>query len=182
MAATVKRNIELYATADGKPASVVRGKIAATQGILIPNSLLYLSTSGTWKAADTSDGSGDVVHGLLVGLDDSSATWPITAALAGNTVIKVQLIDADDLYAVYVENAGTDAAMSEAYKGIEYGLTISTTPGQVGYATLNIANSNDTVSVVEAMANVETAKAAAADSPGVAIVKFLAAAIEAEKA
>lgn len=182
MSATVKKNIELFATADGKPPSVVRGKIAGTQGILIPNSLLYLSQSGTWKAADTSDGTGDVVHGLFVGLDDTSSTWPIAAALTANTVIKVQLIDTEDLYAVYVENGGSDAAMSDSYKGNEYGLTISATAGQVGYVTMNVANSNDTVTVVDALANLETAKAAAADSPGVAIVKFLAAAVEAEKA
>lgn len=182
MAATVKKNIELYATADGAAPEIVRGKIAATQGVLIPNAPLYLSTSGTWKAADTSDGTGDVIHGLFVGLDDTSATWPITAALAGDTAIKVLVVDPADKFVVYVENNDSDAAITEASKGNEYGLRIATGTGKVGYTTLDLNNSNDTVVVKEVMQNVEIAKAAAADNPGRAIVQFLNAAVEAEKA
>ena len=75
MAATVKKNIWLFQTGDGVAPEVRSNqKIAVSQGILIPNSPLYLSTSGVWKAADTSDATGDVVHGLFVGLGNPTST------------------------------------------------------------------------------------------------------------
>ena len=183
MAATVKRQIALYATGDGKPVDIVRGKIAASQGILVPGSGLYLSTSGTWKACDTSDGS-DAWHGFFVGLDDTSAAWKITAELAANTVIKIALIDPHDLYAVYfcTGTAGSDIAAAVTNKGIKYGLDVGAASGYVGHVLLDVTNSNDTVLVVDVLSEVETAKAAAADSPGVGIVKFLDAVVTAEKA
>ena len=183
MAATVKKNIWLFQTDDGVAPEVrANQKIAVSQGILIPNSPMYLSTSGVWKAASTSDATGDVFHGLFVGLGNPTSTWPITAALAANTEIQVLIIDTADYYAVYCESSGTDAAAAQANIGNEYGLTVSTTSGEVGYTTLNTGNSNDTVVVKQVMGNIDPTKHDLTTAPGIAIVQFLRAAVEAEKA
>jgi len=182
MAATVKKQIKLLSSDDGIAATEEIGLMAASQGILIPGALLYLSMSGTWKAADTSDGSDDVVHGVFAGLVNKGSTWPITAQLAASTKILVKRITTRQLFAVYCEDNGTDSAVAQANVGNEYGLRISTTAAQVGYATLDVNNSNDTVVVVDIMSNRESCKYTTSDAPGVAVVRFLAAAIEAEKA
>lgn len=182
MAATVKKQIWLYSTDDGVAPTEEIGLIAASQGILIPGSLMYLSQSGTWKAADTSDGTGDVVQGVFAGLVNKASTWPLTAELAANTKILVKRITTRQVFAVYCENGGTDSAIAQANIGNEYGLTISTTAGEVGYATMNIANSNDTVAVVDIMSNRDAYHYSTSDAPGVALVRFLQSAIEAEKA
>ena len=182
MAATVKKNIWWLSAPDGAPPEVLcNQKIAASQGILIPNAPLYLSQSGTWKVCDTSDAS-DAWHGLLVGLENADSTWPLTAELAGNTEIRVAIIDPADYYAVYVEAGGTDAAATQALIGNEYGLVVSTTAGQVGYVSLNTSNSNDTVVVKQVFGNVEPTKFDLTTAPGVAVVRFLNAVVEAEKA
>ena len=183
MAATVKKNIWLFQTGDGV-APEVRGnqKIAVSQGILIPNSPMYLSTSGVWKVCDTADATGDVVHGLLVGVGNPSTTWPLTASLAASTEVQVLIIDPADYYAVYCESSGTDAAAAQAQIGNEYGLTVSATAGEVGYTSLNTGNSNDTVVVKQVMGNIDPTKHDLTTAPGIAIVQFLRAAVEAEKA
>ena len=184
MAATEKKNIWLHATADGVAPEVrTNQKIAATQGIMIPNAPMYLSTSGTWKASDTSDGTGDVIHGFFVGIENADTAFPIAAALAENTEIRVLIVDPADTYAVYTENNGSDAAAAQAQVGNSYGLTVSATAGQVGYTTLDTNNANGTVKVSQVMGNIETQKFDLTSTPGVCLVKFLAAnSTEADKA
>ena len=142
---------------------------------MIPNSPLYLSTSGTWKAADTSDGTGDIYNGLFVGLQNATSTWPITAAQAANTEIRVLIIDPDDTYGVYVESNGTDAAATQTLIGEQYGLTVSTTAGEVGYTSMDTNSAHKVVRVVQVMGNVEPQKFDLTTAPGVALVKVLAA-------
>jgi len=181
MAATVKKNLYWLSSPDGTAPEVLSNqKIAAGQGILIPNSPMYLSTDGTWKVADTSDGS-DKVNGLFVGLENADSTWPITAALAVNTEIRVLIIDPADSFAVYVETGGTDAAAPQALIGDENGLTISTTVGQVGYTTLDTANGNGVVQVVQVFGNVEPVKFDLTTAPGVAVVRFLSTVVNTTK-
>ena len=174
MAATEKKNIWLHSTADGVAPEVrTNQKIAASQGIMIPNAPMYLSTSGTWKASDTSDGTGDIIHGFFAGIENADTAFPIAAELAANTEIRVLIVDPADTYAVYTENNGTDAAAAQAQVGNQYGLTVSATAGQVGYTTLDTNNSNATVSVVQVMGNIEGNKFDLTTAPGVCLVKFL---------
>ena len=183
MAATVKKNIWWYSAPDGVAPEVRSNqKIAVSQGILIPNSPMYLSTSGVWKVCDTADATGDVVHGLLVGVGNPSTTWPLTASLAASTEVQVLIIDPVDYFCVYCESSGTDAAAAQALIGNEYGLTVSSTSGEVGYCTLDTGNSNEEVVVRQVMGNVNPTKYDLTTAPGIAIVSFLRAAVEAEKA
>jgi len=181
MAATQKKNIWFWGTDDGVHPNKVKGLIAASQGILIPNSLLYLSSSGTWKACNTADGS-DGVQGMFTGVVDKSTAWPITAELAGNTEIYVTRISADDELAVYMETGGADTAATQAMVGDQYGMTISTTAGEVGYVSLAADNSNVVFRVVDIASNREDNAFTTSDSPGVAIVKLLQTQIELVKA
>ena len=174
MAATVKKNIWLWSTDDGAAPEIRSNQLMAeSQGILIPNSPMYLSTSGTWKKADTSDGTGDVVHGLLVGAQNPGTAWPLAAELAANTEIRVMIVNPDDYFAVYCQNNGTDAAAAQANIGNRYGLTVETGTGKVGYTTLDTNNSNATVEVMQVMGNIDPTKHDLTTAPGVAIVKFI---------
>jgi len=175
MAATEMKNIWPVASSDGVAVELEHGQIAASQGILMPNSPMYLSTAGTWKVSETTDTSGEPFQGLFAGLGDASATWPITAALAADTDILVHMIDPDDTYKVFIENNGTDAAALQTYVGEQYGLTVSATAGEVGYTTMDVNNANATVKVVDIEEN-RTYKGDLTTAPGVAYVKFLAAA------
>lgn len=182
MAATEKKTMHFVSSPDGVAPEVVIRQIAASQGIFMPGAPCYISQSGTVKLADTSDGTGDVVHGFIVGRANKTLAWPITAELAANTEVEVLLIDVNDTYAVYVENAGTDAAAPQAMIGDQYGLTVSATAGQVGYTTLNVANANATVQVIDVMANRNAVKYDLTSTPGVALVKFLNAVVNGTKA
>ena len=182
MAATEKKQMHYLSSPDGVAPEVVVRKIAATQGVFMPGAPCYVCQSGTVKLADTSDGSGDVVHGFIVGVVDQTKAWPLTAALTANDEVLFQLIDTDDLYAVYVENNTTDAAAPVTLIGDQYGLTVSTTATQIGYTTLDVNNANATVQVIDVMANRNAIKYDETTAPGVAIVKFLSAVVNGTKA
>ena len=106
MAATVKRNIWLYSSAGNVAPERVRGRMAASQGLLIPGSPLYLSQDGTFKAADTADGTGDLITHML-------ATY-LTAEAAVNDVVYAVRVTVGQLWAVYVESGGADSAAATA--------------------------------------------------------------------
>ena len=181
MAATEKKQMHWLSSPDGVAPEVVVRKIAGSMGVFMPGAPCYVSQAGTVKLADTSDGS-DVVHGFIVGVVDQTKAWPLTAELTANDEVLVELIDADDLYAVYVETSGTDAAAPVTIIGDQYGLTVSTTATQIGYTTLDTGNANATVQVVDVMANRNAIKYDESTAPGVAIVKFLSANVNASKA
>lgn len=174
MAATEKKNIWWVSSPDGVAPETVVGRITASQGVLMPNTPMYLSTAGTWTLSDTSDGSGDTYQGLLVGIKDPTATWPMTAQLAGSTAVLIQLIDPNDTYKVCIENNGTDAAAAQTYIGENYGLRVSATATQIGYTTMDVNNANGAVRVYDIEYNL-TQKGDLSTAPGVAYVKFLAA-------
>ena len=148
----------------------------------MPGAPCYISTSGTVKLSDTADGTGDVHHGFIVGLANSDTVWPITAELAANTEVKVALIDLSHIYAAYVETSDSDSAVAQANVGNKYGLRVATGAGKIGYTTLDLGNSNTVVQVENAMFNVEPLRFAAADNPGVALVRFLTANVNTTKA
>lgn len=182
MAATQKRQMWLWSTADGVAPEVVDRPIAASQGIFMPGAPCYISTSGTVKLSDTADGTGDVHHGFIVGVSDRSTTWPLTAELAANARVQVQLIDPDDTYAVFVESNDSDSAVAQSNVGNNYGLRVATGAGKIGYTTLDLNNANAVVNVKATMADIEPSKNAAADNPGIALVKFIPANVTATKA
>jgi hypothetical protein len=182
MAATEKKQMHWISAPDGVAPEVVVRKMTGSMGIFMPGAPGYVGQSGTVSLADTSDGTGDVIHGFIVGLVDQTITWPLTAALTANDEILFQLIDTDDLYAVYVENAASDAAAPVTLIGDQYGLVVSSTAGEIGYTTMNTANSNVAVQVVDVMANRNAIKYDTTTTPGVAIVKFLSAVVNGTRA
>ena len=181
MAATRKFTLSFHSST--KKVEMVKGLIAASQGILIPGAPLYLSQSGTWKVCNTADGS-DAWHGLLVGRVASPATWPLTAALTANDEIYIAKIDAAHIYSVYVEASGTDAVAAQTDVGDQLGLTVSATSGEVGLTTLDTGNANVVVKVVDIASNKDTTerKSTTSDNPGVAYVQFIQSIIDSAKA
>ena len=171
--ATQKRNIWFYSSADGVPPEIKNYPIAASQGIYMPGAPVYVSTSGTVKLCDTADGS-DAWHGFLVS--------GVAAELAADTVVRVQMIRANQLWAVYVSNTDADIVAAQTRVGDQLGLRVQTAAGQIGYTTCDVANANAVIQVVDLMSNVEPSKYSTSDSPGVILVKFLTAVIQAAKA
>ena len=185
MPATEKKQMYLYKTGDGNPPSIVRRKIAATQGIFMPGAPCYISTSGTVKLSDTSDGTGDTHHGFIVGLAAGPVTtaWPLTAELAADTVVLVQIIDSADTYVVYVESGGSDSAAAQTVVGDQLGLVVSTTAGEIGYTTANIAETtNVAVQVDDLWSNLVPEKETTSTSPGRVTCHFLPAVIDVVRA
>ena len=171
MAATEKKQMWFWS---GTAPSVRTGLVAGSQGVMMPGSPLYLSTAGTWKLCDSTDGSDDTWQGFLVGVVDKTTTWPLTAALTANDEIRVAIIDTNQIWAVYLENNGTDQPAAQDNVGDQYGLVVSATAGEVGYTT---ADENDTtnvaVTVVDIASNQEPELYTTSDDPGVILVQFL---------
>ncbi|MFA5240386.1 MAG: hypothetical protein WC476_11865 [Phycisphaerae bacterium] len=174
MAATEKKQMWFHSSDDGVAPATGRRKMAASQGIYMPGTGCYVSTSGTVKITDTSDGTGDVWHGFLMDT--------ITAQHAANDVVNVAFIDRKHKYCVFVETSDSDSAIAQTNVGNEYGLRVATGTGKIGYTTLDLGNANATVDVVDLLCNVEPNKFAVTDSPGIAIVRFIEANIAATKA
>lgn len=175
MAATEKKNIWFHSSDDGIAPVTKNVLMAASQGIYMPGAPAYICTSGTAKRCATSASSStDSWSGFL--LDT------ITAEHAANDVVKMSMINTRCNYAIYVETSGTDAAATQAMVGDNGGLTVSATTGQIGYTTYDTGNAYDAVTVQDLMYNLEPSKFALTDAPGVLIVKFMASAVNVEKA
>jgi len=184
MAATEVKNVYPLQNDDGTPFEIQNGKIAGSMGVLMPNSLLYRQTStGLWAKCDTSDAtSGQAFHGMFVGLPNTDSTWPIAAELAASTAIRVLILKPGMKFAIKCENNGTDAAAPQAIVGNDYGITISATSGEIGYATLDLNSATNVVAkVVEVGANLDSIKYDLTSAPGTAIIRFLPVALDAEK-
>lgn len=170
MAITMKQNIRFWATSEEGPPPIRINQMTATQGILIPNSPLEMGSTGLMEASDTDD---TVLYGLLCGVVNRATTWPLTAALAVNDEVRVAIVRRGDLWAVYCDNGGDDAAVAQANVGQAYAVTVDgSTAGQIGYTTMDLGDTSGTLfTVVDIASNVEPALYATTDSPGLAIVR-----------
>ena len=184
MVASLKKNMWFARSGYGDVQPEIRNlRIAASQGIFMPNAPCYLSEAGTVKRTDTSDDTDDAWHGIIVGVRDKTTTWPLTAALAVNTIVRVQMFRPLDYYKVFVENNGTDSAIAVTDIGDQFGMKVSATAGEVGYTTMDLNSTNNVVCRVEdIMPEFEAQKHAVADNPGIALVRILTGNIEATKA
>lgn len=179
MAATEKKNMWLHSTPGNTPPETVIRKIAASQGIFMPGAPCYISTAGTVKLSDTSDGTGDTHHGFIVGVVDKSVKWPITGALSVNDEVLVSLIDPRYKYIVALESGGTDTAEVQTSVGDQVGLVVSATAGEVGYISANIAETtNVAVKIVDIMSNIEPEFFDLTKTPGYGLVSFLPSVID----
>ncbi|MCP4638845.1 MAG: hypothetical protein GY851_00355 [bacterium] len=173
MAATVKRQMWAYSSSGNVPFPRRPLQIAASQGLLIPGTPMYMSQAGTLKVCDTSDGT-DLVSYML----DTKITTELSAL---DEVYGIE-VNQDQLWCVYLETSDADTAAVQSYVGEEYGLTIATGSGKVGYATLAIDNANPTCRVIDILPNREPERVTTSTSPGVAIVRFTASVLTGEKA
>lgn len=170
MAATQKKNPWFWGTTYADPPSIRICKIAGSQGVIMPGAPVELA-SGYVELSDTDD---DVLLGFMVGLVDKSITWPLTAELDAATEVKVVIARAGDLYGVYADNNDSDSAVAQSNVGTAYGMRVSAVSGMVGYCTVDLNEaSHDVFHIVDIAYNVEPAKYALADSPGVAICKLV---------
>lgn len=172
MAATQKLNICPYSRTGNATFARVPRKIAASQSDFIGGCPFYVSTSGTLKKSDSADGSGDTYH--FISLDEA------TSELSANAEIYGYLINIDQLWNVFVENNDADAAATQALVGNQYGLRVATGAGKKGYVTMDVNNSSAAVEVIDIWPNIykfDPTYGSTSDSPGIAVVRFLASVI-----
>lgn len=169
MAATRKKQISWWS---GDALAVRPGKITASQGAYIFNTPCYLSTTaGRLTVCLTSASGHQTLHGFLL-------NSPASAQAADTVVYYADASSAPNaLYAVHCETSGTDAAAATTLKGGEYGMTVSTTAGEVGYTTLDTGNSSDMFHVVDVISEAGALTTpdwpAAATAPGIALVRII---------
>lgn len=171
MAATEKKQVWLFSD-NGVAPVVEEGRIAASQGAYMAGTPCYMSTSGQLKLCVTSAASASAIHGVLLA--------GVAAAQAANTMVRWARITGDQVWAIYAENAGTDVEATVALIGNIYGITVSATAGEVGYTTCDIGNANTAVKVMSVLSDKENIKSAITDAPGVLLVSFLQANIDAD--
>lgn len=180
MAATEYKQMWFWGSPSGVAPTRRPYPIAASQGVFMPGAPCYISTSGTVKLAATTSAANQAFHGFIVGLSNPTSTWPITAELDANTSVEVILVDANQYWAVYAENNGTDTAVAQTNVYDTYGLTVSSTAGEIGYTTVDVNKStNVVVQVVDLATNLDSNTYSSSANPGVLIVKFLQANINA---
>ncbi len=123
----------------------------------------------------TPDDTSLAVNPFAVGVDD-----PVSPT--ANDQIRVGMIKKSTIFACYLENNDTDSAAAQDNVGDSYGLRVSTTAGAIGYTTADENNSNTAVKIQDIASNKEPALYTTSDDPGVVLVTFLAANIDAIKA
>lgn len=162
MSATVKCQMWLVSTDDGVAPNTETVQISGSQGLPIVGTPMVRAADGYW---DVVASNGTKIHGFLTETIDTEKD-------EGDT-IRIVRADTKCLYAIYCENDGSDSAVVQSDVGDRYAITVSTTAGQVGYATLDLNDtSNAVLSLVDLMANRESIKYSLSDNPGVALVRL----------
>jgi hypothetical protein len=168
----MKQNIRFWASSENGPPPIRTCQIAGSLGILIPNTPLEIDSDGYVTLGDTDD---TVCYGLLCGVVDRSKTWPLTAQLTAADEVRVAVVRAGDLWAVYCDNGGNDASPAQTNVFASFAITVDANTGQIGYVTCDIGDESGTYFTMQDLAsNVEPALYSTSDSPGVAICKISA--------
>ena len=174
MAKTYKKQPWLYSSGGDVVPADRTVRIAASQ-TYIASSPVYVSSAGTCKLEATATGTDDSVSGF--------ANVAASTALAINTSIRITSITADQLWYIYLSNGAADIVASAAFLGNAYGYNVQTTPAtEKGYMTLDVANGNATMVVVDLAANLDPSTYSTSDTQGLVIARFLPAVINEIKA
>jgi len=164
MAATVKKQIHLYAT-DGAGAApnMDTVQIAGSMGIPIAGTPMVQAADGYWDKVAT---DGVKCHGFL------AADIPVE--LAEGTKIRIIRAKTGTRYIIRCDSDGTDSAVVQADIGDSHGITVGAESGAVGYSTLNLNETSAPLfKLVDIMYNKDPLTYALADDPGVAIVELV---------
>mgnify|MGYP003138219965 FL=1 len=169
MAATQKKNIWFLSSPDGTPPPIRTYEYGGGGEVAMPGSPVLIAADGQ---VDFVADQGTTMLGYLVGVVDKSKAWPLTAALSAGDEVRVAIARPGDLWACYCDSAGSDTTVAVSNIGDVIDITVGAESGYVGYVTGDKATSvGDMFTVVDVMFQREPEKFAAADSPGVLIVK-----------
>ena len=177
MAITEKQNLGPYSAAGNSAPRMVKRKLAASQGIYMAGCPFQMNNSGLLKRTATSDGTEDQIQYI--------AAAGVAAEQAASTEIYVYVVSINDLWQAHADTSGTDVAATQALIGNEYGITVSTTAGQIGFVSVDVANANAVLHVEDIWPNVcpsDRNFGSTSDTPGILIFRFLQAAIDGEVA
>jgi hypothetical protein len=179
MAITEKRSLWFFRSESGSPPPTRTVQIKTGQGIYMSGAPFYANNTGT-VTLSASTKSASAANTLFTGL----AVDGVSASLAANTSIRISVLRSTDVYAVYIDDGTDDLAAAQNMVGDQYGLTVSTSAGEIGYTTLDTDETSTgvAVEVVDILSNIVPEKYDTSTAPGVALVRFLPVAIEGTKA
>jgi len=156
---------------EGDPCEMVVEDIGGTQTFAIGSPLQKYS-GYVILAQDCASGASDkAIYGFAYAL----ATAPTTG-----DDIYVAKINVNQLWAMWVSSSGNDSAAAATIKGNAYGHAVESSSPYAGYMTLDLGYTTYVSMVVEGILSEKDSKivASASTSPGVAIVRFTAAALD----
>ena len=170
MATTEKRNPWFISSSSQVPPPVRVYPWGSLEGALKPGAALAINSDGKINSVANEGAS---ILGYLLGLVDTTKTWPIVSLSTG-TEVRVSIVRPGDLYGIFADFSGDDVALTQAHVGDSYGIRKQTggTSGKLGYYTMCTTCTDPTMfTIVDIIFNIEGSRFALADNPGAAIVK-----------
>ena len=154
----------------GDPCIMEKRLIAGSQtfGVGTP---VYMKDGSITQCVDSDATADKAIYGFVY----AAAASPTAA-----TEIYVARINTNQLWAIWVSSNGTDTAAALDIIGDQYGHSVETSSPFDGYMTLDLAlTSHLSMSVENVMSNLDTKiVATVSTAPGVAIVRYLQAALD----
>ena len=104
----------------------------------------------------------------------------VGTAVAAGTEIYVAVINVNQLWGIWVSNSDSDSAAAQTIVGNQYGHYVQASSPYLGYTTLDLnLSTNPSMIVEDIVSNLNTdLVASAGTSPGAAVVRFKAAALD----
>ena len=172
MAVSKKKNIWYWegpGQASGTAPEIVKTKMTASQGVLMPGAPLEMS-SGLAVVVTTQD---TTLLGFLAGSVATPETWPITAAYSVNDEVYVAVVKENGIYAAFCDSGDADSAVAQTNVGIAYGIRVSTVTGSIGYTTIDIGDTDASGwFITDIASNREPEAYTTSDNPGVALARW----------
>ena len=164
MAPTEKRMPWLY---QGDAPEIVNVAIASSQTFDAGTPAVIKNDGYATAAVSFTSAAANALHGFFL----AAATSPTKG-----TMVRMARVTNDQVWAIYLANAGGDTVAAQANVGNLYGLVVETTTApRIGYSTCDVnitpSATHGGLNVVDVLYNQESSKNATTDDPGIALVK-----------
>jgi len=146
-----------------------------------------VAATQTWTAGtpvQLVDGQVKIAEDCASGATDKSiygfSAETIATAKTENDIVYIHRITADQVWAMYVSNAGSDSAAAVDVVGDQYGHAVEASSPYKGYMTCDLGYTTYlSMQVVGILSDLDTSiVASVSTSPGVVLVRFLQAALD----
>ena len=175
MAPTEKRKPWLYS---GDAPKIVNVAIASSQTFDAGTPAIVKNDGYAYAAVSFTSSSVNALHGFFL----ADSTNP-----AKGTKVRMAKVTNDQIWAIYLSNAGADTVAAQANVGDLNGLVVETTTApRIGYSTCDVSITPTAAQggllIQDILANQEDSKNTTTDDPGVVLVKVTQVCIDASVA